>query len=475
MSNPVLDDAARKKRRHRNERIVAAIVVLLVAAIAAGVVAWSKREQAELRSDQRYIPKATPLTAEHELLRELVRIDTSTPAGAANGARWIASYLQRNGVAAEIIQSAPGRLNVYARIKGKKPGDALLLFNHVDVVKADARRWALPPYAAEVSVNMIVGRGTLDMKALIVCQLLAMVDVARSGRAPEHDLVFLATADEETGSEYGMRWIIEHRPDVLAQVRYGITEGGITELMSEQMTYFGIEVGGKQSVEFRLVADDRESASRARLSLEHLMFPREAERVLPGVRRYFADLAPTRLAFRPYLEDIDATIREGNFWRLPPTYRDLAQNSVWVSAVWPLGERWQLLVRLINLPDEQPDARIAEIEQLVRPYGLRLDRINRKQGPVPLSSPDTPLFGILAREAARRYGVRTGTVVLYRSATDSRFLRPLGITCYGISPYPVTYDQSITIHEANERIGVDSFLEGVAYFRAVISEWTRAA
>lgn len=471
MSNLSPDDAARKKRRHRNERIGAAIVVLLAAAIAVGVMQWSQRLDEDFQGDRRYIPKATPLAAEHELLRELVRIDTSTPAGSARGARWIAAYLQRHGVAAELIQSAPDRLNVYARIKGAQPGEGLLLFNHIDVMPAKASEWVHPPFSAAVSMNSIVGRGTLDMKALTICQLLAFIDVARSGRIPRHDLVFLATADEETGSEYGMQWIIANRPDVLEHVRYGITEGGITEMMSDQMTYFGIEIGGKQLVELTLAADDLPTATRLRMALEPLMFPREAERVLPGVRRYFADVAPTRVAFAPMLADIDTAIRDGSFWRLPASYRDLTQNSVWISAPYKAGQEFQMWVRLVNLPDEQPDARIAALEKAAARYGGRIGRVVSKKGPVPLSNPDTPLFALLEREAARRYKVEAGTTVLYRSTTDARFLRPLGIICYGLAPYPITYFQSASIHGKDERIGIDHYADGVAYVRRVITEW----
>jgi acetylornithine deacetylase/succinyl-diaminopimelate desuccinylase-like protein len=475
MSNLAPDDAARKKRRHRNERIVAAIVVLLVTVVTVGVIGWSQRLDRDFTADSRYIPKATSLTPEHELLRELVRIDTSTPAGAAEGARWIAAYLQRHGVAAELIQSAPERLNVYARIKGEKPGEGLLLFNHIDVVPAKASEWMHPPFSAAVAMNSIVGRGTLDMKALTICQLLAFVDVARSGRMPRHDLVFLATADEETGSQYGMQWIIANRRDVFDNVRYGITEGGITEMMSDRMTYFGIETGGKQLVELTLAADDLATASRVRMALEPLMFPREPERVLPGVRRYFADVAPTRVAFKPLLADIDTAIREGNFWRLHTSYRDLTQNSVWISAPYKSGHEFRMWVRLVNLPDEQPDARIAALLKAAARHGGRLGRVVSKNGPVPLSTPDTPLFAILQREAARRYKVEAGTVVLFRSSTDARFLRPLGIICYGLAPYPITYFQSTSIHGKDERIGIDHFLDGVAYIRRATLEWALGA
>lgn len=462
-----------RKRRHRNERIVAGIVILIAAAAAAGIVWWAHIEGEQLGRDRRYIPKVAKITPDVLLLQEFVRIDTSSPQGAAAGARWLAEMLRKQGVTPEIIESAPDRLNVYARIRGRDPGQGLLLFNHIDVVPP-GEGWQVAPFDGVIALNMMHGRGTLDMKALTICQLMAFLDVARSGRAPAHDLVFLATADEETGSEYGMQWIIAHRPDVLEGVRYGITEGGVTEMMTERMTYFGIEVGGKQQVIFTVEGDDLESMRKARFALEPYMFGREPERVLPVIRRFFRDLAPTRIAFKPFLADIDRAIAQGQFWRLPAPYRDLTQNSLWVTAPARSDRGWSMTITQANLPDEHPDDRIAWVETLVKPYGLRVGEIRRKQGPVPVSPDDTPLFHLLEQEAERRYEVVAGLQILYRSGTDARFLRPLGIVCYGLSPYPVDFFQSTSIHGPNERIRVDYFLDGVEYMRTVVGKWAEA-
>ena len=461
-----------RKRRHRNERIAATILVVIVAAGTAGIVAWQNRITEELREDTSYIPKKEKITPEILLLQEYVRIDTSTPEGAARGARWLHALLAKHGVKAEIIESAPGRLNVYARIRGRSQGDGLLLFNHIDVVSPGKERWAAPPFEARIFANQLWGRGALDMKALALCQLLAFLEQAKRARAPEHDLVFLATCDEETGSPYGMQWIIDHRPDVIAGIRYGLTEGGVTEMLSEQMTYFGIEVGGKQVVKLNLGANDLESLRRARIALEPFMVTHEPERVLPVVEEYFRAKAPTRLAYREHLADIHKTIREGRFWSLPPSYRELTRNTLFVYAPQQTNDGWTMAVVLSNLPGERSEPRLEWLSGIVAPYGVRIAKITHNEGPVPVSPHETPLFEMLIAESKRRYRTEAGVEVLYRSVTDSRFLRPLGIICYGLSPYPVDFHQSVTIHRANERIRLDAFMEGVGFMQTVIRQWS---
>jgi acetylornithine deacetylase/succinyl-diaminopimelate desuccinylase-like protein len=465
-----MDDAARK-RRHRNQRIGAALVILVIAGVTGGIIWWQRHMVAEIE-DSSYLTQEFTITPEMELLREYVRIDTSTPAGVAQGAQWLAAQLRKHGIEPELIESAPQRISVYARIRGRSRGEGLMLFHHIDVVPPGEKPWSAPPFAGQIIGDQLYGRGTLDMKGLAICHLLAFVDASR-GAPPAHDLVFLATPDEESGSDLGMKWLLANRPDVFADVKYGITEGGITEIIRQKLTYYGIEVGAKQHVEFTLVGDDLESMRQARFALEPYMFPREPERLLPEVAEFMKTIAPTRIAFRSYLADIERTIREGEFWRLPVTYRDLLQNTISARAPEQKDGRWIMRVTQLNLPDEQPDERIAAVGRIVAPYGVRIAEITRKEGPVPISPWDTPLFQIVKKEAERRFRTPAGMQILYRSATDSRFLRTHGIICYGVSPYIVDYFQSVSIHGTNERIRLPWFQDGVGFMRKVVAEWAR--
>jgi acetylornithine deacetylase/succinyl-diaminopimelate desuccinylase-like protein len=198
----------------------------------------------------------------------------------------------------------------------------------------------------------------------------------------------------------------------------------------------------------------------------------ESPRVLPEVRRFFSDVAPSRIGMKPLLENIDRTIAEGQTWRLPFAYRELMQNTLHASAPWPEKVGWSMSVLMSNLPDEDPDARVQWLQAMVAPYGIHV-RVERKEGPVPSSSTETPLFSILAAEAQTFYGVRSGSEVLYSSVSDCRFLRPRGIACYGVSPSLVELTQSLAIHHADERIRVDWFGNGIEYLRRVVDAWSR--
>ncbi len=460
-----------RKRRHRNERIAAALIVLVVAVISAAVIVHNRREAEQLAQQTTYVPRQTHMTPEVKLLQEYVRIDTSNPPGnELPAAQWLAKMIEDAGVHAEIIEPAPRRANLYARIKGKHAGEGLLLLHHMDVIPAPGK-WTRPPFAAEVYLNQLYGRGTIDMKATGICELRAFLDVAESGRRPERDIVFLAVADEEAGSTLGVKWLLEHRPDVFEGVRYAVNEGGITEMIQEKVTYYGIEIGAKQVVTLMLEAPSRTQLQQARIALEPWFVSREPQRISPDVKHWLRNLAPQRMAFRDQLADIDAAVASGRFWDLPVGYREMTQDTVWAEKIAKYGDGWQMRTYLLNLPDTDPDKRIEWLRQQVAPFGVRVGEIASKEGPVPVMSDDTPLFKLLAEEARREYGAPVGTEILNNWFNDSRFLRKRGIVAYGINPFPVDSFQTESIHAPDERIRVDYFTMGVAFLRRVVSRY----
>ncbi len=449
------------------------ILLLIAAGIALTALILHNQRVADEMASETFVPRKTTMTREIELLQRYVQIDTSNPPGKElAGAAFLAAELRRNGIACEVIESAPGRGNVYARLRGKQAGGGLLLLSHIDVVPATAGGWARPPFSGAVLYNQIYGRGTLDMKGIAVCELEAFIDVARRGVSPEHDLIFLATADEEQGGALGMAWLLAHRPEIFEGIQYCLNEGGITESKADRISYFGIEIGTKMTVKVRLHTGSREAMQRIRLRLEPFISPADPERISPEVREFLRDVAPLRVEQQRLLSDIDRTVAEGKFWLLASGYKELMQNVMWLGGVQPEGSGAAMAINLFNLPDEQPQTRIAWLRRQVEPLGARVE-VLQTNGPAPLTSRHTPLFGLIAREVARHYpGVPIGTEILAASSNDSRYLRARGIDAYGMWPFPVDYYQTQGIHSINERVRADWFQQGVALMRKVVGSYS---
>lgn len=449
-------------------------LTLLAILVIAGAGALVLQRLTRKPTEWLYVPKKEVITAEILMLQEYLRIDTTNPPGnEIAGARFLVERLREGGVEPEIIESAPGRANVYARIRGTTPGEGLMLLNHIDVVPADPAGWSFPPFAGTIARNQLWGRGALDMKSIGIAHLSAFVQVARSGRRPDRDLVFLAVADEERGGKMGMGWLLENRPDVIEGIRYAVNEGGVTETIRNEIVYFGIEVGSSQVARLAVHADERETLERLRIDLEPLFDPAEPEAILPEVREYFEGIAPQRLRHGDLLADIDQTIERGLFGILHPSYRLLVATFVAAGGIRDRdGGGASLAVQLATLPGTDPTSRIEEfVHGLESRYPVRVKTTYTPER-APLSSTKTPFFRELTAAIRRHHpGVRTGPLVMTSIATDSRFLRARGIDAYGFWPYPVDYFQTQGIHGVDERVRLDWFQDGVRLTQELVDAW----
>ncbi|WP_425834489.1 M20/M25/M40 family metallo-hydrolase [Streptomyces fractus] len=163
-----------------------------------------------------------------ELCAELIRFDTSNPTSDERAcADWVVSRLAEAGITSELVESAPGRASVIARIEGAdRSRGALLVHGHLDVVPADATEWQVPPFSGEIRDGYLWGRGAIDMKDTVAVMLATARHFARTGTKPSRDLVLAFLADEEAGGKFGAHWLVEHRPDLFDGVTEAIGEGG---------------------------------------------------------------------------------------------------------------------------------------------------------------------------------------------------------------------------------------------------------
>ncbi|HIC94749.1 MAG TPA: M20/M25/M40 family metallo-hydrolase, partial [Anaerolineae bacterium] len=168
-------------------------------------------------------------------LRHLVRFDTTNPPGNETpAARYLAGILEGAGFEVTLLESAPGRGNLIARLEGTGEERPLLLLSHLDVVPAEREEWERDPFGGELVDGYIWGRGTVDTKQLTAMELMVLLLLKREGFVPRRDIILAATADEEMGGRYGLGWLLETHPQLL-DCEYAINEGG----------GIGIDFGGR--------------------------------------------------------------------------------------------------------------------------------------------------------------------------------------------------------------------------------------
>jgi len=165
------------------------------------------------------------------LCQEMIRIP-SVNYGEGRGdekamAEYVASKLAEVGIKSELIETAPNRVNVVAKIEGSdKSRPGLVLHGHIDVVPANADDWSFDPFSGEIKDGFIWGRGAVDMKDMDAMILATVRMWQRVGYKPPRNILLAFFADEEAGSDYGSRWLVKNRPELFNGYSEAVSEVG---------------------------------------------------------------------------------------------------------------------------------------------------------------------------------------------------------------------------------------------------------
>jgi succinyl-diaminopimelate desuccinylase len=136
-------------------------------------------------------------------LQALIHINSENPPGSEQEiADYVCAYMSELGIRARQYAFCKGRPNVLVRIKGVSE-KSLLITPHLDTVPAGSG-WRHDPFAARISGNKIYGLGATDCKCNLAVALETIHSLHEEKVRLAYDLVFAATADEESGSAQGL-------------------------------------------------------------------------------------------------------------------------------------------------------------------------------------------------------------------------------------------------------------------------------
>ena len=411
-------------------------------------------------------------------LQQYLAIDTVNPPGNEfRGVAFLANILEGAGIPFETAESAPGRGNIWARLKGGNE-PALILLHHIDVVPADAKYWDVPPLSGEIKDDYIYGRGAIDTKGLGIAQLSSFLALKDSGKKLNRDVILMATADEEAGGFYGAGWLLENRPEIFDGVGYLVNEGGSAMLLDD-MPAFNIEVTQKVPLWLRLTATDipgHGSAPRTTSSVKRILRAgarvadtRFKRRAIPEVQAYFAALAPFQDGQRQVMmSDISKAVDNEAFmftlqmeepWRAALLSNTCSPTTLMGSSkinVVPPTAKLELDCRL--LPDEEPLQFLSELATIINDDNIKITKI---MGFTPaISKTDTPLYDAIAYAATSNMENAVLIPSISTGFTDSHFFRDVGIVSYGFAPFLYLEGEATGVHGNNERISIENLRRG---------------
>jgi len=145
------------------------------------------------------------------------------------------------------------RPNLVVRIPGKSADRTVWVMTHTDIVPpGEMRLWEKDPYECWVREGKVYGRGTEDNQQDLVASIFAAKAFLDEGTVPESTIGIILAADEETGSGYGLDYVLETRPDwfrktdLIVVPDAGNEEGSMIEVAEKSVLWLRIQVSGKQ-------------------------------------------------------------------------------------------------------------------------------------------------------------------------------------------------------------------------------------
>ena len=407
------------------------------------------------------------------LLQQYLRIDTTDATGdELAAALFLATPLEAAGIPVR-IETVGKHTNMWARVEGDDPR-ALVLLSHLDVEPAtNTSGWEHPPFAGIVDPPYIVGRGAFDMKSYTVAQLLALLELKARHPRPRRSVLLLATAGEESGSDLGMRWLLEAHPELFRDVWAVITEGGIVEARNlESLKYWGVEIGQKRFAEAIACAPTRQRLLDLRRDVIDFGFRPTGLAVDPEVQRFWQVYRSSRDrdTLREQLANPASFVHDpAGFLDLPGYLQSMLRNElVPFPPEEAPGGGWRMRMIFHLLPGADLDAVRRELLPPWMTGGVSV--AYRAPPPAGAISPaDHPVFRAIDVELRRDYGRRgAGPYFLPWSASDSRFLRPLGIPCYGFAPFLLLTPETQRMGRNDEKISLPGLVQGSDLYRRVV-------
>jgi acetylornithine deacetylase/succinyl-diaminopimelate desuccinylase-like protein len=422
-------------------------------------------------------------------LQEYLRIDTVNPPGnEIVGVNFFKKIFDAESIPCQIFEPSPGRGNLLATLKGNGKKKTILLLNHMDVVPVEKEQWSVDPFAGVIRDGYLYGRGALDDKSMGIVEMMALLIMKREKVPLARDVLFFATADEETGGDWGVEWAIENIP-LLREAEYALNEGGYV-VLNEQGAADRYEISTGQKVLFQLQLKTRGTSGHGSMprpdnpnvkivqALEKVTKWETPYNILPMVREYFSKLAPKQPPEeRIFFEDIERGLKAPAFSKRltsNPIYNAMIRDTVSLTIlqggskvnVIPSESSATLDCRLI--PGSSKENFLNEIKKRLGEE-IEVGVISESHS-LPPSPFDTDLFRAIQTFASKNDPGSPVVPHLLPGATDSRLLREKGIVTYDFCPFRLTEKEMMIIHGNDERIALENLRFGMKMLVEIIKE-----
>ncbi|USS41590.1 M20 family metallo-hydrolase [Thermococcus aggregans] len=345
------------------------------------------------------------------------------------------------------------RPNILAYYYGEQGEESprLWILTHLDVVPpGDLSKWTVTkPFEPVVKDGKVYGRGSEDNGQSLVASLYAVRALMNLGIRPKRTIILAFVSDEETGSKYGIEWLMKNHPelfkkdDLVLVPDGGNEEGTFIEIAEKSILWMKIKVKGKQV-----------HASMPGLGLN-------AHRVAIDYAKALDDFLHEKYNARDELFDPPESTFEPTMGGNPSDAPNIAPGEhevVFDCRVLPQYKLDEVLSDAQDLAEKVKEKYKKEIEGKVLPE-IEIEVLQRLDAPAPTPK-DSEIVKLLQR-AIREFRGKEAKVGGIGGGTFAAYFRRLRI------PAVVWATLDETAHQPNEYAKIENMVEDAKIMAAL--------
>jgi len=434
---------------------------------------------------------AKPLSANEQraedIFRQLVNFESTSEkpdqtrlAAEAMAQRLIAAGIPQEDVL--VINPMPNKYGLVARMRGVGDKKPLLTMAHIDVVTADPKAWAFPPFTFAEKDGYYYGRGTQDNKAGATHLVANFVRLQQEKYVPNRDLILMLTGDEEVEGAVA-KWLATDGYELI-DAEYAInTDAGDGQYSIDfKLLSFHVQTSEKVYQTYQLTVTNAGGHSslprpdntiyqiaRALVNISNYAFPvhlsPDAQLMFErGSRLRTGQVAADMLALSRNDQDAEAAARLSR-----DPYMNALMRTTCVATMIKGGQAENALPREVSATINcrmLPGTNSAEVQATLQGL-VDNDEIMFTSIYTAIPSPASVLPGELLESIESLVEASwPGVPVIPEmstGATDGLFLRSAGMPVFGVSGW-FNRPEDMRAHGLDEKIGVAEFHQGTEFW-----------
>ena len=381
--------------------------------------------------------------------------------------------------------------NLLRRWKGRDPAkNGILFMGHQDVVPVDQSGWTKDPFSGEIEDGVIWGRGAMDCKSTVCCELQAFEELLNEGFTPEQDVWFFASRNEENsggGAEAAAEYLRRQgiRLDLVMD-EGGAIVGGMFPGLKAPVAAIGVVEKGFCNVKFTAKSAGGHSSTPPKNSplirLSKLMvevdkkMPFKAELVtpMPEILDNVAPYLDFPLRFLLANRKVFGGLITRAFVMISGQTRAFVQSTAAFTmaegstAANVLPDEASVICNIRPSLQQNAEQTVAVLKKIADKYDVETEVLFSRDASN-TSSPQSAEFLHLAKCLGECLPDCVVTPYLMTGGTDSRRFEVVCDNVLRFTPTRLTKEQLAAMHAANENVSAAAIAEGVKIYKYLIA------